>query len=55
MKEHWEIELEKEMKKFAKELKKAELDTHQQEGTSEKYYDIVVCTLLDSLRDCGKN
>jgi len=43
VKESWRVELEKEMKELAEELKKAELDNHQnrEEETSEDYYDVL--------------
>ena len=42
VKDSWKIELEKKMKKIAEELRKAELDTHQEEEkTNKEYYDVL--------------
>ena len=42
VKDSWKIELEKELKKIAKELRKAELDTRQEEEkTNEEYFDVL--------------
>ena len=42
VRDSWKIELEKELKKLAEELRKAELDTHQEEEkTNEEYFDVL--------------
>ena len=42
VRDSWKIELEKELKKLAEELRKAELDTHQEEEkTDEEYFDVL--------------
>ena len=42
VRDSWKIELEKELKKIAEELRKAELDTHQEEEkTDEEYFDVL--------------
>ena len=42
VKDSWKIELEKELKKIAEELRKAELDTHQEEEKpNREYFDIL--------------
>ena len=51
----WKIELEKELKKIAEELRKAELDTHRRrKPIKNTLMSYMHHTLLDSQKDCRK-